>query len=59
MKNGNQQATNPPRKIYKTIKINNKVTSIIYILTIYHLTNKSRSSVITTRINVIILKIMN
>lgn len=37
MKNGNQQATNPPRKIYKTIKINNKVISIIYILTIYQI----------------------
>lgn len=38
MKNGNQQATNPPKKIYKTfIKINNKVISIIYILAIYQI----------------------
>lgn len=61
MKNGNQQATNPPKKIYKTfIKINNKVISIIYILTIYHLSNnRYRSTIIITRINVIILKIMN
>lgn len=56
MKNGNQQATNPPRKIFKLTfyEITNKVISIICILTIYRIIK----SIKTTGINVITLKMI-